>query len=73
MNNVAQHFATAWLGKYLKGEADKDAFLDLVENADDGVVAVDDAGNPTEENTYWAGFPPRTAKGLRFERRAVGE
>jgi len=62
MNNIAQHFATAWLGKYLKGEADKDAFLELVEHSNDGV-----------DETRWAGFPPRTAKGLRFERRAVGD
>ena len=73
MNNVAQHFATAWLGKYLKGEADKDAFLDLIEFSDDGVSDLDEAGNPTDADTYWTGFPPRTAKGLRFERRAVGE
>ena len=73
MNNVAQHFATAWFGKYLKGEADKDAFLDLVEVANDGVTDLDEAGNPTDADTDWTGFPPRTAKGLRFERRAAGE
>jgi len=72
MNNIAQHFATAWLDKYLKG-ADTERYLDLVELADDGVYAVDDTGNPTEDNTYWAGFQDRSAKGLRFERRAAGE
>jgi predicted dienelactone hydrolase len=29
MNNIAQHFATAWFGKYLKGDASMDAFLNL--------------------------------------------
>jgi len=73
MNNIAQHFATAWLGKYLKDEADKDAFLDLVEDSNDGVISLDEAGNPTEDDTYWTGFPARMAKGLRFETRAAGE
>ena len=73
MNNIAQHFATAWLGKYLKGEADKDEYLDLVVSSNDGVRAVDEAGLPSADDTYWAGFPDRTAKGLRYERRARGE
>lgn len=73
MNNVAQHFATAWLGKYLKGEADKDVYLDLVENSNDGELVVDEAGNPTEESTLWTGFAPRTAKGLRWEWLRAGE
>jgi len=73
MNNIVQHFATAWLGKYLKGETDKDVYLELVESSNDGVRALDEAGEPTEEETYWAGFPDRTAKGLRFERLAPGE
>jgi len=72
MNNIAQHFATAWLDKYLKG-ADTDRYLNLVEFSNDGVFDVDDAGTPTEANTYWEGFPDRSARGLRFERRDVGE
>jgi len=72
MNNIAQHFATAWLDKYLKG-ADTEQYLDLVEYADDGVFDVDEAGNPTEANTYWAGFPDRSAKGLRFERSSADD
>ena len=72
MNNVSQHFVTAWLGKHLKGE-DTERYLDLIENAGDGVYDVDEAGNVTEDNTYWAGFPNRSAKGLRFERRSPGE
>lgn len=29
LDNLAEHFVTAWLGKYLKGDAAMDAYLDL--------------------------------------------
>jgi predicted dienelactone hydrolase len=67
MNNVAQHFATAFLGLYLKGDDTLRPYLDLVERAADGVMALDD-GVPTEEHTYWHGFPARTAMGLWWQR-----
>ena len=67
MNNILQHFATAFLDLHLKGDADKAAYLDLVPNAEDGVWSVDDAGKPKPDNTYWNGFPNRTAKGLTLE------
>lgn len=64
INNINQHFVTAFLGQYLKG-GDYSAYLNpAVENANDGVVSLDDAGNPTTDNTYWAGFTPRTATGM---------
>jgi predicted dienelactone hydrolase len=64
MNNIAQHFATAFLGKHLKGEAQMDAYLDLVENAEDGVWAVNEDKSLKPEHNYWKGFGNRTAKGL---------
>lgn len=73
MNNITQHFVTAWLGKYLKGDASMDPFLDLVENANDSVWAVEDDGTQKPEHTHWKGFPNRTAKGLRFESLKAGE
>lgn len=73
MNNIAQHFVTAWLDKYLKNDADKAAYLDIVPNSNDSVYALDEQGNPKPEHTYWKGFPNRTAKGLHFERLAAGE
>lgn len=73
MNNIAQHFATAFMGLHLKGEAEMADYLALTPNAGDGVSALDDAGQPTEDHTYWTGFAPRTAKGLRFETKAAGE
>ncbi|MEO0937340.1 MAG: dienelactone hydrolase [Pseudomonadota bacterium] len=73
MNNIAQHFATAFMDLHVKGDASRAAYFDLVPVAGDGVIALDDAGVPTDDHTYWAGFAPRTAAGLRFETKAAGE
>ncbi len=73
MNNIAQHFATAFMDLHVKGDDSRAAYLDLIENSNDGVWDVDDDGKPTEKNTYWKGFAKRTAKGLRFETRAAGQ
>ncbi len=73
MNNVAQHFATAFMGLYLKGDREMAPYLDLIPNSGDGLVDLDDAGQPREDHTYWHGFAPRTAKGLQFETKVRGE
>ncbi|MEL6966823.1 MAG: dienelactone hydrolase [Pseudomonadota bacterium] len=73
MNNIAQHFTTAWLGKHLKGDAAMDAFLELVPNSNDGVYALEKDGTPKDTHTHWKGFPNRTAKGLRFETLKAGQ
>lgn len=67
MNNVAQHFASAFLGIHLKRDHSLAPYLALVEDAAAGVVARDDDGEPTAEHTYWRGFPDRTAVGLTFQ------
>lgn len=67
MNNIAQHFATGFLDLHLKGDAEKAAYFDLVPDAADGVVSLNEDGTPKEDHSYWAGFAPRTAAGLRFE------
>ncbi|MGH1577527.1 alpha/beta hydrolase family protein [Planktotalea sp.] len=67
MNNIAQHFATAFMDLHLKGDEGKAAYLDLVVNAADGVHKLGDDGKPAPEHTYWEGFPARTAAGLKFE------
>ena len=72
MNNIAQHFVTAFLDKYLKENEDMDAYLDIVPEAEAGVWAMDEAGNPKPEHTYWKGFAERTAKGLKLESRLAG-
>jgi len=66
MNNILQHFVTAFMDLHLKGDQAKADYLDLTENAEDGTTAMED-GQPTEDHTYWTGFPDRTAKALRFE------
>lgn len=67
MNNIFDHFATAYFDLYLKGEQDKRAYLDLVPNGKDGVWAMDRDGNPGPTHTYWKGFKRATAVGLMLE------
>ena len=67
MNNILDHFATAFLDTRLKGDAEKQAYLDLVPNGKDGVFDVDRDGKPTASFTYWKGFKRRTAAGLVLE------
>lgn len=65
INNVNQHFITAFLDLNLKGNDAMAAYLNpAVENSNDGVYAVDEAGAFTDAHTYWPGFSPRTALGL---------
>lgn len=66
MNNISQHFVTAWLNKYMKDDSEAGSYLELVPNSNDGVYAQTD-GVFTDDHTYWKGFPDRTAKGLLFE------
>lgn len=73
MNNIAQHFATAFFALHLKGDTGKRPYLELTPNADAGIQALDEAEMPTEDHTYWTGFPARTAKGLQFETLLKGE
>jgi predicted dienelactone hydrolase len=68
MNNISQHFATAWLDKHLKNNQKIDVYLDLVPNSNDGVWAKNGENIASDEHTHWHGFKNRTAKGLRFER-----
>jgi hypothetical protein len=69
MNNIAQHFSTAFLGKYLKNDAGMDAYLKLVEKARDGKWSAEENGTFKPDHTYWKGFPARTAAGLSLEYR----
>lgn len=73
MNNIAQHFVTAWLDSHLKGEAEKETYLDLVEDSNAGVWSVAEDGTEKEDHSYWKGFAEGSAKGLMYETRAAGE
>ena len=73
MNNITQHFATAFMTLHLKDEGEMASYLDLIPNAGDGLVDIDDQGQATADHTYWQGFAPRTAAGLRFETLSKGK
>ncbi|MGV8834283.1 MAG: alpha/beta hydrolase family protein [Devosia sp.] len=55
MNNIAQHFVTAFLDTHLRGDQANSHYLDLPA-----------AGGLLEEPD-WPGFAPNTARGLRLE------
>lgn len=57
MNNIAQHFITAFLGKTLKADDTMAGYLDLPPGP-----AADPYGDK-----QWMGFGPRTARGLQLE------
>jgi predicted dienelactone hydrolase len=67
MNNIFNHFATAFFGLHLKNETDKQAYFDVVTNGKDAVYSVDREGKPTATHTYWKGFKRGTAVGLILE------
>ena len=73
MNNISQHFVTAWLAIHLNKNPEMNTFIDLIPNANDGVWAKDNQGKATAEHSYWPGFKNRMAKGLRFESVAKEE
>lgn len=70
MNNITQHFVTAYFGKHLMADSKMAPYLDLVEKSGDGVYAAEKDGSLKPEHTYWKGFANRTAKGLMLEHMA---
>lgn len=73
MNNILQHFTTAFLDLHLKGDAARADYLDLVPDAQDGVWSMAEDGTADDAHSYWAGFPNRSAIGLSFETKAQGQ
>jgi predicted dienelactone hydrolase len=72
MNNIFNHFATAFLSLHLKGDQDKQSYLSVVANGKDGVWNVDRNGAFGATHTYWKGFKRGTAVGLMLEHAAPG-
>lgn len=66
MNNVMNHFVTAFFDLYLKGDASRQDYLSILPNAESGVFDLQD-GVPTDAHTYWKGFPQYTGRGLMLE------
>jgi predicted dienelactone hydrolase len=73
MNNVLQHFVTAHFDRYLKDDAAKSTYFDVIANGKDGVWAMGPDGMPQPAHTYWKGFRRGTAVGLVLEHRRPGE
>lgn len=73
MNNISQHFVTAWLGSQLKSDNEMHPYLDLIPYSNDGVWSKNEEGEATDEHTHWYGFKNRMAKGLRFEHLQKGD
>ncbi|HWI18571.1 MAG TPA: hypothetical protein VNT81_12540 [Vicinamibacterales bacterium] len=72
MNNIFNHFATSFLAVHLKGEQDKQSYLDVIPNGKDGVWGMDRDGKAGPTHTYWKGFKRGTAVGLTLEHAAPG-
>jgi len=71
MNNVLQHFVTAFVDLHLRGEISRRAYFDVVPQGRDAVYAVSGDGTPQPAHTYWKGFKRGTAAGLVLEHRAA--
>lgn len=65
MNNINQHFLTAFLGIHLKGEVYEN-YLDVTPLSSEGVWATNEDGSFSEDHSYWFGFRNRTAIGLEL-------
>jgi predicted dienelactone hydrolase len=66
MNNIMDHFATAFFDYQLKGKKKRQAYLSLVPDSQDGVYSVENE-QETDAHTYWKGFAKDTARGLLLE------
>ncbi len=71
MNNITQHFMTAYLGLILKRDARMKPYLDLVPDAREGRISLGPDGAPDGDHSHWKGFAPRMAQGLMLEHRAA--
>lgn len=66
MNNIMDHFATAFFDYYLKGNADSLKFLELRPNSEEGVSSGIESQD-ANAHTVWKGFSEGTARGLTLE------
>lgn len=71
---IETHFITAFLDRYVKGDASKAAYIDgLVPNSNDGVWSSTPVGRYAgfspggPQATLWKGFQPNKAAGMSFE------
>ncbi len=64
MNNIMDHFATAYFDYILKGDSAALEYLELLPNSNDG---------DWNAGTYWKGFQDGTARSLHLEHLEVSE
>ena len=72
MNNIMDHFATAYFDHYLKQIEGRMSYLELVPDGADAVYSVTN-GQQNDDHSYWKGFGPNTAIGLKLEHLQPGE
>ncbi len=72
MNNIMDHFVTAYFDYYLKGDESKLEYFNLVEDGADAIYSMRN-GEPADNHTYWKGFGAGTAVGLKMEHLEPGE
>lgn len=72
MNNIFEHFVTAYFDYYLKGDEAKMSYLTLVPDGADGKYSVSN-GQENADHTYWQGFQSGTAVGLKMEFLSKGQ
>jgi predicted dienelactone hydrolase len=70
INNINQHFLTAFLGRYLQGRQALQSYLELQPLAVQGKWSQDAQGKDRPDHTYWKGFKARTAVGLEWHQLA---
>lgn len=66
MNNILQHFVTAFLDLHLKGQSAQREYLDVLEDGAEAVYSLNHEGIPNPQHTYWKGFGPGRAVGLKM-------
>lgn len=67
LNNLNEHFVTAFLNYRLKGDTAAAAYLNVpTPIAADGKYSRNADGTPKADDTYWKGFPARTALGIEL-------
>lgn len=67
LNDLNAHFVTAFLNSRLKGDAGAAAYLNVpTPVAQDGKYSRNPDGTPKPDDTYWKGFPARSALGIEL-------
>ncbi len=67
MNNVMDHFATAYFDYLLKGDESMLEYLDVVPDGADAVYSMS-GGKANDDHSYWPGFEDGSAVGLKLEK-----